>query len=138
MVINNRQELLDAIELMEARETVQKKELTDQFHATVEHFKPINLIKDTISRISSSPGLGGNVLTAMAGMGAGIASKKLLLGRSPGIIKKILGLAVEYGVANAVTGNAGVLKSAGSKLLMGLLGRRKRKTSGEPVDGVEV
>ena len=45
----------------------------------------------------------GNVVKVIAAVGIGFVSKKLLLGKSSGLIKKIGGLLIELGVADLLT-----------------------------------
>lgn len=117
MEIKNSADLKAAIVELEAKKTRQKQELTDNFHGVVESLKPINLIKTTFNKVKESPGLTGNVLKATLGLGVGLLSKKLLIGKSPGIFKKIIGSAVEMGVAGLVAKNSDSLRSRGIRLL---------------------
>jgi len=118
MEIRNIKELQAAIAILERKKLVQKELLAEQFHETYEHFKPINLIKNAIKDFElSSSSLGSTLTSAAISAGAGILSKKLLVGRSGNPFKKLLGWAVELGVANLVSKNSGSIKEGFINLL---------------------
>ncbi|MEP6675603.1 MAG: hypothetical protein ABJA78_10620 [Ferruginibacter sp.] len=126
MQITNHQELEAAITRLKAREAEEKELLVEQFHATAESLKPVNIIKNAFRSISGSK-VGAEVINAAVGVGAGLFSKNMLVGKSSNIIKKILGTVVEVGVANAVAINTDKLRSSGAKLFGGLIRRWRNR-----------
>ena len=102
MEINNSAELKEAIKLLEKQKSIQKERLTEQFHIAYQSLKPINILKNSLNKVVNSPGVSDNIIDTSISLGAGLLSKKLLIGKSAGIVKKILGLALEFGepVAN--------------------------------------
>lgn len=126
-MISNVKELEAAIAEMENKKLVQKELLQEQFHATYEHFKPINLIKNAIKDFEITPtSVGGTLASAALSAGAGILSKKLFVGRSSNIFKKLLGLAVELGVANLVAKKSDGIKETGLNFLKKFMNRDKQ------------
>ena len=113
MEINNAADLKAAIERLESKNLVQKNIITEQYHSTIESLKPMNLLKSSFSKVVRAPGLVENILNATVGLGAGFLSKKVLIGKSTSILKKLLGNAVEFGVAGLVTKNSGSIKNTG-------------------------
>ncbi len=108
MEINNMAELKMAILKLEEKERLQKKELISEVHNLYESMKPANILKEIFHKITGSSGEGGlNVLNAAIGVGAGVLSKKLFVRGSGNLIRKILGIAIELGVAKAVAKNSG-------------------------------
>ena len=126
MEITNYQQLEVAIGRLKLREQEEKEMLVEQFHATVESFKPINLIKKAFGSIKGTE-LGSDIINAAVGIGAGLLSKNVLIGKSTSVIKRILGTALEVGVAKAVSLNTDKFKSVGSRLVGLLLKFRKGK-----------
>jgi hypothetical protein len=127
MEISNIKELQIAIAQLENKKLVQKELLTDHFHETYEHFKPINLIKNAISNIDLSPSsVGGTLTSAAISAGAGMLSKKLFVGKSNNIFKRILGLAIELGVANIVAKNSDGIKETGLNFLKKFMDRNRQ------------
>lgn len=113
MEINNAADLKAAIERLESKNLVQKNIITEQYHSTIESLKPMNLLKSSFSKVVRAPGLVENILNATVGLGAGFLSKKVLIGKSTSILKKLLGNAVEFGIAGLVTKNSGSIKNTG-------------------------
>jgi hypothetical protein len=125
MEINNSAELKEAIKLLEKQKSIQKERLTEQFHIAYESLKPINILKNSLNKVVNSPGVSDNIIDTSISLGAGLLSKKLLIGKSAGIVKKILGLALEFGVAGLVSKNSDAIKS-GSLNLLGKIFKSKK------------
>ena len=117
MEINTSADLKVAIKRLEQQSELQKEIVVEQFHKTYESLKPINLLKSSLNKVVRAPGVVENIINATLGLGAGVFSKKLLIGKSTGILKKLLGAAVEFGVAGLISKNSGSLKSGGINLL---------------------
>ena len=120
-----------AIFQLEIKASEQKKNLLVQLQQTSESLKPVNLIKSSIHDITSGPGLGNKVLNATLGLGAGLISKKLMIGPSTNILKKIAGTAFEVGVAGVVAKNAQQIKTGAAGLFKKLFTRYSLKKKQE-------
>ncbi|MEP7145155.1 MAG: hypothetical protein ABI707_19875 [Ferruginibacter sp.] len=114
MEIKNSEDLKAAILQLEDRKQREQKQLVENFHAFKESLTPINLIKSTINRVKETPGITGTVLKATVGLGVGLLSKRFLLGKSPGFLRKIIGSAVQMGVAGLVAKKADTIQSNGN------------------------
>lgn len=125
MGINNSADLKMAIERLESQNLMQKNVITEQFNNTVESLKPMNLLKSSFSKVAKAPGLVENIINATVGLGAGFLSKRMLIGKSTGILKKLLGNAIEFGVAGLVTKNSGSIKNSGVGLFNKLFPPKK-------------
>lgn len=125
MEINNTEDLKAAILQLEDRKQREKQQLVDNFHAFTESISPVNLIKNTFNKVKETPGLPANILKAGLGLGVGIISKRMLLGTKGGILKRILGSAMEMGMMGLVAKKADVIKSTGIRLLKNLFGSKK-------------
>lgn len=82
--------------------------LKDQFHATYESIKPLNLIKSVFADMTTTPGLKNNLLNNVIGLSTGYLSKKLLLGSAHNPMKKLLGVALQFVVTNFVSKRTGI------------------------------
>ena len=111
--IKNRNDLKAAIAELEEKKIIQEEALINELHAAYENLKPLNVLKNA----ASSPGLRNNLLKATIGLGAGVLSKNLLIGKSAGILKNVIGNVIKYGVAALVTKNSGKIKEKGTGLL---------------------
>ncbi|MDP2387818.1 MAG: hypothetical protein Q8M29_15705 [Bacteroidota bacterium] len=91
--------------------------LKDQFRATFESLKPINIIKNTFKQIVTSPEIKTSIINSAIGFISGFVAKKLFVGGSNNPIKKMGGSILGTLVANKTEANAENIKSAGSLLL---------------------
>jgi hypothetical protein len=123
-------ELKNAIQLLEADQAVKGKLLKEQFYITYESLKPVNLVKNALHDISSSPYLVDNILSTSMGIASGFLTNKIFVGRSGNIIRNLLGTILQFGVTNVVAQHPAVVKSLG-ELIMQFLIRRKRTNSKE-------
>jgi len=116
MHINNKTSLKAAIYRLEQRQIEQKELLVAQFHETYESLRPLNVIKSELNRITGSSETRNNVVNAAIGLGAGLLSKKIFLGGSHNILKRLFGTVIEVGIAKLVAGNADKIKEKGLEL----------------------
>jgi hypothetical protein len=79
-----------------------EEDLKDHFHILLEDLKPKNILKNTIDEVQESTELKHNLFKVALGLGAGYFSRKMVVGKSAGILKKALGTALQYGVTNFV------------------------------------
>jgi len=125
MKINNSSDLDAAILSLELQNESQKNTVINQFHATYESLKPINLLKSSLNNVVHSSEAVENIINATVSLGAGVFSKNLLIGKSTSILKKLLGSLVEFGVAELISRNSTFLKTLGLNLLGKLLKNKK-------------
>ena len=116
MEINNTAQLKSAIAFLEVDSAVKKRILVDQYHITTESLRPANLIKNVFNKIVDSNDITNRVIGTSVGLGAGILSKKLLIGKSTNIFKRILGTAIELAVASVVSKNGEAIKEKGVEI----------------------
>lgn len=100
--IANTTDLGTAIKRLERRKAVLEEELKDSFHELAEGLKPRNILKNTIHEVQESTDLKHNLLKVALGLGAGYFSRKLLVNKSAGFVKKALGTALQYGITNFI------------------------------------
>jgi hypothetical protein len=91
--------LKTTIRQMEIEQAAQWQQVREQFNATYESFKPVNLIKSNLKEVVSSKSLIYSLLTVGLSLASGYYSKKLVVGSSVGIFRKLLGSAVQMGVS---------------------------------------
>jgi hypothetical protein len=68
----------------------------------VESFTPSNMLKSALQDVVRSPELRSAALNTAIGIGAGFLGRKLYVGNSKNIFKKITGSAVQFVIANFV------------------------------------
>ncbi|MEO8568419.1 MAG: hypothetical protein ABI419_04770 [Ginsengibacter sp.] len=95
-------ELDTAIKRLERKIKIQEADLQDHFHSILVSLKPTNILKTTIHEVQESPELKHNLFKVALGLGAGYFSRKMVVGKSAGLIKKALGTALQFGITQFV------------------------------------
>jgi len=100
--IHNSKDLKEAIAELEIRKDAEELILKNKFKETYNTYKPANILKNTLEEVSASPKFKHNLLNVAIGLGAGYLSKKLVIGRSAGLLKRAAGTALQYGITAIV------------------------------------
>jgi hypothetical protein len=100
--IANTSDLEVAIKRLERKKALMEEDLKDHLHIILESLKPANILKNTIHEVQESTELKHNLFKVALGLGAGYFSRKLIIGKSAGLLKKALGTALQYGITNFV------------------------------------
>jgi hypothetical protein len=124
--IASSEDLKDAIQLLEVDQGIKGQLLKEQLYITYESLKPVNLIKQTLKEISSSPYLIDNISGSVMGLLSGFLSKKIFVGASGNLFRKLIGSILQFGVTNVVAQNSDIIKSAGQVLLQHLFRKKKQ------------
>lgn len=106
-------DLRNAILVLESKQAREKILFKQQFQATYESVKPINLIKSTLMEAAKLPDMKDNLVNSTIGISAGYLTKVLFQGFSGGPIRKILGTVIMFGIKNLVAHNAEAIKNGG-------------------------
>lgn len=117
--------LKNAILLLETDQTIQGQLLKEQFNFAYESFKPVNLIKSTVKDLASSPYLIDNILATGIGIATGFLSKKIFVGSSGNLFRKLLGSFLQAGVTNTVSQHPDTIKSFGQLIFQYFSHKRK-------------
>jgi len=105
--------LKNAIQLLEVEQAIRGELVKEQFLLICESLKPINILKSTFKDITSSSSLLDNILGTTVGLATGFISKKIVVGTSGNIFKKIFGSMVQSGVSSFVAKHPEAIKSVG-------------------------
>lgn len=127
MKIKNVADLRAAILELEIKKQQERQQVIEVFQSFKTSITPLNLLKSLFSDLKESPGLTSNIFNTTVGIGVGLLTKKLFIGKSVGLLKTILGSAVEIGTAGVVANNAGTLKSVGSRLIKNIFRSRHKE-----------
>ena len=101
-IIANTSDLDAAIKRLERKRAILEEDLKDHVHTILETLKPANILRHTIHEVQESTELKHNLFKVALGLGAGYFSRKLIIGKSAGLVKKALGTALQYGITNFV------------------------------------
>ena len=124
-------ELKNSIQLLEVEQAEKGKLLKEEFYATVERFKPANLVANALNGIEKSPYLIENILGATMGLVTSFYSNKLIFSARGNKLKKLVGIILQVGVTNLVARNKGTVRSIG-QVIFKHLARKKRMNSVKP------
>ena len=128
--ITNSEELEEAIAALELKAKAQRKEIEESFNVVSENLKPVNLVKNGFRSVFSSEHK-GELLNALIGLGSGLLSRKLILGKTNGFVGKTVGKAIQWGMAGLVSQNAEKIKEKAGGIIDRLF---KRKAKNLPDD----
>jgi len=118
-------ELKNAIQLLEVEQAIDARNLKDQFYITYESLKPVNLFRNTLYEVISTPNLVDNILGTAAGLVTGYLSKKIVIGASGNILRKLFGSVMQLGVTNIVTQHPDTVKSIGQYIIQNILHKKR-------------
>ena len=114
--ITSSEGLKDAIQLLEVEQEIRGQLLKGQLYIAYESLKPLNLLKHTLKEITSSPYMIDNISGGAMGLVSGFLSKKIFVGASGNLIRKLIGSFLQFGITNVVAQNSGVIKLVGQAL----------------------
>jgi hypothetical protein len=119
--------LQDSIQLVKEEQIIKRQLLQEQLNISYESLKPLNLLRGAIRDMSSSPDLGNNVMGSVLGLGSGYLSKKLFIGTSGNLIRKLIGSFIQIGVSNLVARHPDAIKNFGQYLIEHFLSKKETK-----------
>jgi hypothetical protein len=119
--------LQDSIQLLEEEQIIKRQQLKEQLTISYESLKPLNLLQAAIRDMSSSPDLGNNVLGSALGLASGYLSKKLFVGTSGNIMRKLIGSFIQLGVTNLVAKHPEAIKNFGHYVIEHFLSKKETK-----------
>lgn len=107
--INSDKTLAEAIQNLEAQRILELEILKMHTELTLHELNPVNIVKekihDSISNLGEtvqSAGFKNGLLKSGIGLATGFLTKKILVGSNAGILKRILGTAVQAAVSGFV------------------------------------
>jgi hypothetical protein len=114
-------ELKNAIQLLEVEQAIKRQLLKEQLIITYDSLKPINILRRTLKEITSSQDLRDNILGTASGIASGYLSKKIFIGTSGNIFRKLIGSILQLGVSSVVSKHPDFIKTLGHNILQYLL-----------------
>ena len=127
--ITSKNSLKNAIQLLEVEQAIQGQLLKEQFYLTCESLKPVNLIKSTLKDIVLSPNLIDRILGNAIGLATGYLSKKILIGTSGNIFRKLFGSILQTGVSGFVSEHPETIMSIGQFIFRHIFRKKERLSS---------
>ncbi len=97
---NETEDLNKAIIQLNLKRDQEFEELIDQFKTTKESLKPLNLLKYSVQKISSTTNIKQGILNTSISLATGYISKKIIIGNSTNTSRKILGTILQIGLSS--------------------------------------
>ncbi len=119
--------LKNAIQLLEAEQSICRRGLKKQFFLISENLKPVNLVIKSLNKLIASPNLAERVIGTATGLTTGYVSQKLVVGKSGNLFRRFLGTILRTGVTNLVLQHPGTIKSIGLFLIQTMLRKKEQK-----------
>lgn len=119
--------LKSEISVLEDEHSAKELLLREQLYLTYESLRPVNIIKDTL-RDMFSPNLTENISGTAIGAAGGYLLRKLLVGSSRNLFRKLLGSVLQLGITNVAANKSEAITSFGQYLLQKLLHKKEKNT----------
>ncbi|MBK7713338.1 MAG: hypothetical protein IPJ37_22195 [Bacteroidales bacterium] len=126
--ISSSADLKNAIQILEVERGIQAAVLKDQVFQAFESVKPVNLIKNALHDISSSPYLIDNILGTALGIASGFLTNTIFVGASGNMVRKLLGSVLQFGVSNVVADHPDTIKTYGQMIMKYFLRKREKNS----------
>jgi hypothetical protein len=123
--------LKSEIQILEEEQVIKGQQLKDQLFLTYESFKPAKLIQSTLKDLVTSPHMIDNVIDTALSIATGYVSKRIVVGASSNIIRRILGTLIQVGATKFISNHSGAIKSFGQMAFQQIF-RKKEKKSVNP------
>jgi hypothetical protein len=118
-------ELKNAIQILEFDHTVRKQLIKEQVGLLSENLKIVNLIRNNLQEMSSSPDITDKILGVTVGLASGYISKKIIAGGSANIARKLLGSLLQLGITTVISQHPDTIKSIGQFILRHFLKKKE-------------
>ena len=124
---NSPNDLLDeAIDLLESKRATELIQLKSHINEVLEGLKPINLIKDTFKKVTTSPDLKSGIGKTAIGIASGLLVKTLIFRKTHNPLKILARTAMQTAAVGLATYNSDIIKSKGQQLFHVLLSKIRR------------
>jgi hypothetical protein len=123
--ISSSADLKYAIQTLQAEQITKGHLLKQQLIATQDTFRPVNLLKNAMVDVSASPYLIENLVSIAMGMASGFLTRKLFIGKSGNIIRKVVGSLLQFSVTDAVAHRPDAIRSIGSMIMQFFLRKKE-------------
>ena len=118
--------LKNAIQRLEVERAISGQLLKEQFYFTYENLKPVNILRNTVRDVITSPHLVDDILSMAVGLVTGFVSKKIVIGASGNLIRKLLGSITQLGITTVVSQHPETIKSIGQYIFQHIFSKKDK------------
>lgn len=119
-------ELRNAILILESEQAIKEKLLKEQFLLTYKGLKPGNYLISTLKDAASSPYLLDNILSTAVGLSTGYLSRKIIVGASGNILRRLFGSVLQFGITKVVAQNPVPVKLLANSIFHHLFHKKEK------------
>ena len=101
-IIDEKVALKEKISFLKNKQAEDFLVLKNQYHITIDSFKPINLIKSSIEEVITSPNLKTNLISGVIGLGTNYLTKNLFNDNSVNPLKQVFGKVLKFTLKNFI------------------------------------
>jgi hypothetical protein len=125
--IRSVEDLKSAIQVLEVEQSEKELIFKEQFHLVYESLRPINMIRSTLNDLfsMSSSAIGENLSVTAFGEAGGFLLKKLFVGKSGNVFRKLLGTLLQLGVTSFASRKSDVIISTVQSLFQRFFQRKE-------------
>jgi len=109
--------LKGSIRLLEIQQAEEGKILKEQFKATYESLKLVNIVKVSIKDLTESIEIKTSLFDSIVSVLTGYVTKKLMISSKSNPFMKIIGLIMQFGITNLVSKNAETIRTYITELI---------------------
>ncbi|NOU48299.1 MAG: hypothetical protein HOO86_14740 [Bacteroidales bacterium] len=125
--------LKNAIRNLQVEQEIYGQAMNEQLHLIYISFKPASLIRSTLKDVTSSPYLIENIVVTLLGLASGYVTKKIVVGASANIFRKLIGSVVQFGVTNIVAQHPEAVTSLGQSIFQKIT--RNKEKNAKSIEG---
>lgn len=125
--INSVAGLKNAIQLLEDQQAMKGQLLKDQLFLTYECFKPARLMQSTLKDLVTSPYVLDNIIDSGLSIATGYISKRIIVGTSSNIIRRLVGSLVQAGATKYISNHTDAIKSFGKMAFQQIFGNKPKR-----------
>jgi hypothetical protein len=121
--------LRDAIRLLEVEQASKGKLFKEQLSVVYENLMPINILRNTLKKFFEKSDLSDDLSGSAMGAASGLFMKKIFIGKSGNVFKKLIGSLLQMGISNFVAQNSDLIKSIGHGIIQYLFHKKPSRNS---------
>jgi hypothetical protein len=126
--IATREDLRNAIKALEVEQNEKELILREHFHLVYDSLRPINIIKATLKDLLSfsSASVSENLSGTALGEAGGFLLKKMFIGNSGNVFRKLIGTLLQLGITNIASKKSDVIIYGIQSILQRLFHKKEK------------
>ncbi len=115
--LSSNQSIDEEVSLLKVKSENEFIELKQKFHAMIDSLNPVNIIKDTLLEVSSSPEIKDGLEKTAVGIASGLLVKKVMYSKTNSTLKKLTSVALQVLIPYLAAKHYNKIKLLGQKII---------------------